>query len=210
LGSRDAAADLAADSEKITRVVAHRDFRTSFKLERVYWGLLERMAAARNQRLGALIAGIAASYTGNNLTAHLRAICVREAVREARTAEANATPDLASRLFDSCPAPGLLLGQSAEILTVNGALRRWLDDPRLIGLTFAEAFRVRAQPSFDHVWASMLKTGRTQTGIGAIYIRAGRVTAAEVTLVPAYLGRIDPPVIAWMASRGSRSAGTAG
>jgi predicted DNA-binding ribbon-helix-helix protein len=201
-----------------TRVVTHRGRRTSVRLEPVFWTVLERMAAAQGVRVGTLVGRLAESHAGGNLTAHLRTVCLLDAERRAADGWSDARAAGPGRLVQWAPSPALIVAGDTTILDQNTALERWLGQPSLIGQRLAEAFRVRTRKPLRELWAAMQSTGRPIAGLGVVRISAGRVQAAEATVVPTRPGtpaqddaQAGPApqagsAVVWLAVRGSRAA----
>jgi predicted DNA-binding ribbon-helix-helix protein len=109
------------------RIVQFQKRRFALRLESVFWQQLEKQAKRRNQRLGQLIAGLAETCNGVNLSSFVRGFCMVEAEKE------NARYRLAAGSFDlvdvlrASPSPALLLSHDRIIIETNPALHRWIE-----------------------------------------------------------------------------------
>ena len=89
------------------RIVQFHKRRYALRLESVFWQQLEKLAKRRNKRLGQLVAELADTCQGINLTSFIRGFCMVEAEKE------NAHYRLAAGSFDlldvlrASPAPVL-------------------------------------------------------------------------------------------------------
>jgi predicted DNA-binding ribbon-helix-helix protein len=198
-----------AAQDPVTRVVTYADRRTSVRLEQPFWDALERMAARQGVRVGTLIGRIDREFRGKNLTAHLRTVCLLDCERQIAQTRLAADTAQTTRLLRWSPAPGLVLGPDARILEQNEACDTWLAETHLVGQRFADAFRIRTRQAFRDLWQRMQSTGRPITGVGLIRIAAGRVHAAEATVVPTPTegaGETGPAFV-WIAVRQTRRHG---
>ena len=101
---------VAAQAPK-PRVVQHQHRRYSIRLEAVFWKFLDYLAARQGVRLGRYIAGLAASYGGNNLSSYLRVVCMLEAERSVAEAALDPTRDSLLALVRDCPSPGVIISR---------------------------------------------------------------------------------------------------
>lgn len=171
-----------------TRVVTHCGRRTSVRLEPLFWTVLERMAADQGVRVGTLIGRLSENRGGGNLTAHLRAVCLLDAERRNAARWIDSRAAETGKLVQWAPSPALIVADDTTILDQNLALDSWLGQPSLIGQRLADAFRVRTRKPLRELWAAMKSSGRPIAGLGVVRISAGRVQAAEATVVPTYSG----------------------
>jgi predicted DNA-binding ribbon-helix-helix protein len=187
-----------------TRVVTHEGQRTSVRLEPAFWRVLEEMAADQGVRVGRLIGRLADGRPTGNLTAHLRTVCLLEAQRRRATGQLDDRWGDVSKLIHWAPTPALIAAGDTTILDQNPALDTWLGQPSLIGLTLTDAFRVRSRKPLRELWTTMQESGRPIAGLGLVRISAGRVQAAEATVVPTDRAADTRPAVVWLAVRGSR------
>jgi len=183
---------VAAQAPK-PRVVQHRGRRYSIRLETVFWKFLDHLAARHDMRLGRYIAGLAASYGGNNLSSYLRVVCMLESDR--RVAEAVLDPSRGSllALVRDCPSPGVILSRSRTILDYNTAFARWLGpgSQGLVGSDLTDVLQVRTSRSLTDVWSDMIAGTQGAVKAQVLRVSPGRVSAAHAAIVPLRRGGED-------------------
>ena len=183
---------VAAQAPK-PRVVQHRGRRYSIRLEAIFWTFLDYLAARHGLRLGRYIAGLAATYRGNNLSSYLRVVCMLEAER--RLAERVLEPgrDSLLALVRDCPSPGVVLSRSRTILGYNTAFARWLGPgPRVLaGSALTDVLQVRTAASLNEVWADMIAGAQGTAKAHVLRISPGLASAAQATIVPLRTGLED-------------------
>jgi predicted DNA-binding ribbon-helix-helix protein len=108
------------------RILQHAGKRYAVRLEEIFWESLDALARRRHIRLGALVAGLAATYNGVNFSSYLRAYALAEARRDLVRHEASLSPFDLVDIVRNCPAPGLLIQQDRTIIDANAALLQWL------------------------------------------------------------------------------------
>jgi predicted DNA-binding ribbon-helix-helix protein len=109
------------------RVFRRGEERRAFRLERVFWNLLEQAAAARSQKLRDLVFSlIDREPDAKNLASSLRTAGAKWASeRNAALSEtAGAQPALV--LFHACPSPGLVIGEDRRIVAFNIAMQNFI------------------------------------------------------------------------------------
>lgn len=143
------------------RIVQHQKRRYALRLEMVFWQQLERLAKKRNQRLGQLVANLAAACDTANVSSFIRGYCMVEAEREnARYRLTAGNFDLVDVLRGS-PSPAMLLTDDRNIIEVNPALLRWVESvphdklPVLTQQKFDDVFEPRIGRSLDETVALM-------------------------------------------------------
>jgi predicted DNA-binding ribbon-helix-helix protein len=168
------------------RVVQHRGRRYSIRLETVFWKFLDDLAARRGVRLGRYVAGLAASYGGNNLSSYLRVVCMLEAERRLAEAVLDPTRDSLLALVRDCPSPGVIVSRSRTILGYNTAFARWLGPgPQVLaGSELTDVLQVRTVRSLNEVWTDMITGAQGTLKAHVLRVSPGRVSAAQATIVP--------------------------
>lgn len=186
--NKDPSYQLAWESPK-TRIVQYNKRRYALRLERVYWDQLEQLADKRGQRLGRIVADLAAHYTGVNLSSYLRSFCMAEAQRDlARYRLTAGAFDLVS-LLRGCPAPAILLDEKRTILDTNQALLSWLGNPppALRQAFFDTLFQPRVTRPLDETFRLMQEKKLQRTQIHVTFTNAQgqtRSTQATLTALP--------------------------
>ena len=106
------------------RVFRRGEERRAFRLERVFWELLEQAAAAKSQKLRELVFSlIDQEPDAKNLASSLRTAGAKWASeRNAALAESVGTQS-AIVLFHACPSPGLIIGEDRRIVAFNIAMQ---------------------------------------------------------------------------------------
>ncbi len=168
------------------RVVQHQGRRYSIRLETVFWKFLEHLAARHGVRLGRYIAGLAASYGGNNLSSYLRVVCMLEAERSVAEAALDPNRDSLLALVRDCPSPGVVVSRNRTILGYNTAFAYWLGpDPRVLaGSDLTDVLQVRTARSLNEVWSDMVVGALGTVKAHVLRVSPGRVSAAQATIVP--------------------------
>lgn len=190
------------------RIVQHAHRRYSIRLEPVFWKFLEFLAQRQGIRLGRYIASLATAYSGNNLSSHLRVVCMLEAERAAAQARLVPTRDSLLELVRASPSPGLVVARSRTILAANAPFAAWLgpDGPDPAGRELGDIVQVRTTRSFTALWADMV-AGRQKTfKAHVLHVRPGRVAAAQASLVPLRARAGDAfHVVIWLEARPPRA-----
>jgi predicted DNA-binding ribbon-helix-helix protein len=106
------------------RVFRRDDERKAFRLERVFWDLLEQAASAKGQKLRDLIFSVIdREPDSKNLASSLRSAAAKWAnERHAALAESGGAQS-AIVLFHACPAPGIIIGEDRRIVAFNIAMQ---------------------------------------------------------------------------------------
>jgi predicted DNA-binding ribbon-helix-helix protein len=106
------------------RVFRRDDERKAFRLERVFWDLLEQAASAKGQKLRDLVFSVIdREPDAKNLASSLRSAAAKWAnERHAALAESGGTQS-AIVLFHACPAPGIIIGEDRRIVAFNIAMQ---------------------------------------------------------------------------------------
>jgi len=127
----DAAARHEA-AESQFRVFRRGEERRAFRLEPVFWELLEQAAAAKGQKLRDLVfLLIDQEPDAKNLASSLRTAGAKWAeARNTALAESAGTQS-AIVLFHACPSPGLIIGEDRRIVAFNIAMQNFISSRRL-------------------------------------------------------------------------------
>lgn len=200
---------LFAEQPAVPRIVQYRQRRYSIRMEKIFWQFLEHIAREHNTKLGRLVAVLAESATGKNLTSHIRAFCMFQAEQMvARLATAAGRAHVGA-LVSSCPAPGLVLSRDRRIVLVNDALSAWLGDnhPVLVGAELTGIFQIRTQRPLNEMWMGLVSGNVPRCQAKFVYVAPGRVLAAEARLMGYHSRRRDGfACIAWLAPPGMMPA----
>jgi predicted DNA-binding ribbon-helix-helix protein len=167
------------------RIVQHDHRRYSVRLEQIFWRTLERLASAREQRLGALIAALAETYNGNNFSSYLRTYCIVELER------ARVASDLAARgtgiveALSACPSPGIMLGPGRVVIAHNAAFAGWLgpDHAPVLEAPLNAHFQLRPAPALGQAEEAAAAGQAFEAKIQLVYTAPGRVSLAPGRLV---------------------------
>jgi predicted DNA-binding ribbon-helix-helix protein len=121
----DAAGSETADFQ--FRVFRRGDERRAFRLERVFWELLEQAASAKGQRLRDLVFSlIDQEPDAKNLASSLRTAGAKWANdRHAALMDA-APPSSGLVMFHACPSPGIIIGEDRRIVAFNTAMQKFI------------------------------------------------------------------------------------
>jgi predicted DNA-binding ribbon-helix-helix protein len=108
------------------RVFRRDDERKAFRLERVFWDLLEQAAAAKGQKLRDLVFSVIDNEPdAKNLASSLRTSAAKWAnERHAALAESGGGPGIV--LFHACPSPGIVIGEDRRIVAFNVAMQSFI------------------------------------------------------------------------------------
>jgi predicted DNA-binding ribbon-helix-helix protein len=109
------------------RVFRRGEERKAFRLEHVFWDLLEQAACAKGQKLRDLVFFlIDQEPDAKNLASCLRTAAARWASeRHAALAVSEGTQS-GLVLFHACPSPGIVIGEDRRIVTFNIAMQRFI------------------------------------------------------------------------------------
>lgn len=110
------------------RVFRRDDERKAFRLERVFWDLLEQAAAAKGQKLRDLVFSVIDHELGSkNLASSLRTSAAKWAnERHAALAESGGGGQSGMVLFHACPSPGIVIGEDRRIVAFNIAMQTFI------------------------------------------------------------------------------------
>ena len=191
------------------RIVQHDRRRYSIRLENAFWKVLEQLARRHGLRLGRYIAGLAAAYSGNNLSSYLRVVCMLESERTLAEARLRPSRNSLLDLVGGCPSPGLVVSRARTIVAYNRAFAGWLGPgPQLLaGADLTEAIQVRTARSFNEIWAEMVDGRQGTIKAHVLHVRPGKVRAAQATLVPLRAEAEDSfHVVVWLEVKRARGA----
>ncbi len=176
---------VAAQAPK-PRIVQYNKRRYSIRLESVFWQFLEILSEQRRVRLGRFIAGLANSYSGNNLSSYLRVVCMLEAERAVARAKLRPTDNSLLGIIEACPTPGIVISRTRTIIAYNDAFSEWMgpNHANLAGLELTSALQVRAPRSLSDIWSDMIAGIQPAVQAHVLHVTPGRVNAAQATIVP--------------------------
>ena len=176
-----------------TRTLQFRGRRTSVRLENVFWEYLDQKVRQQGIRLGTMIGRLAQDFPGGNLSSHLRAACMLDALQaagapaarmaSARQNDPQATT--ATEAFHLTPAPGLLVSDAGTVLEANTTLLDWLRRPKegIQGASLGSLLRLQQGQSFERYWEGLRSTRTPSSSRMALVTLPGRLAAAEITMV---------------------------
>ena len=109
------------------RVFRRDDERKAFRLERVFWDLLEQAAAAKGQKLKDLVFSVIDHEPdAKNLASSLRTSAAKWA-NDRQTALAESGNNQSGLvLFHACPSPGIVIGEDRRIVAFNIAMQTFI------------------------------------------------------------------------------------
>jgi predicted DNA-binding ribbon-helix-helix protein len=155
LPASDDAAAPAETADFQFRVFRRGDERRAFRLEHVFWELLEQAASAKGQKLRELVfTVIGQEPDAKNLASSLRTAAAKWAnERHAALAESS---DAQSGLilFHACPSPGIVIGEDRRIVAFNTAMQRFIAGRRPHAL---KSDMVNARFAFELPVAQIIK-----------------------------------------------------
>lgn len=123
----------AAESQ--FRVFRRGEERRAFRLEPVFWELLEQAAAAKGQKLRDLVFSlIDREPDAKNLASSLRTAGAKWAEERNAALAESASTQSAIVLFHACPSPGIVIGEDRAIVAFNIAMQNFIAGRRLHGL----------------------------------------------------------------------------
>ncbi len=168
-------------SQPQPRIVQHKKRRYALRLESIFWKQLEQLAFRRRLRIGQLVADLAESSQGPNLSSYIRGFCMVEAERDAtRLRLSSGSFDLLD-ILKGAPAPALLLSDARLIIDVNQALFDWAgpDVPVLRQQKFDAVFEPRVMRPLDETVELMRRGELKRTQLQLNY--QGRSVSATLT-----------------------------
>jgi predicted DNA-binding ribbon-helix-helix protein len=117
----------AESAESQFRVFRRGEERRAFRLEHVFWDLLEQAASAKSQKLRDLVFSlIDQEPDAKNLASSLRTAAARWVKdSHAALAETAGTPS-GLVLFHACPSPGIIIGEDRRIVAFNIAMQHFI------------------------------------------------------------------------------------
>src|SRR5689334_8276137 len=125
----------AQDAESQFRVFRRGEERRAFRLEPVFWDLLEQAAAAKGQKLRDLVfALIDQEPDAKNLASSLRTASAKWAEQRNAALADSAGTQSGIVLFHACPSPGLIIGEDRRIVAFNIAMQNFIAARRLHAL----------------------------------------------------------------------------
>lgn len=113
------------------RVFRRGEERRAFRLERVFWELLEQAAAAKRQKLRELVFSlIDQEPDGKNLASSLRTAGAKWASERNAALAQSAGAQSGLVLFHACPSPGIVIGEDRRIVAFNIAMQNFIASRR--------------------------------------------------------------------------------
>ena len=109
------------------RVFRRDDERKAFRLERVFWDLLEQAAAARGQKLRDLVFSVIDHEPdAKNLASSLRTSAAKWANERHAVLADSGGGQSGIVLFHACPSPGIIIGEDRRIVAFNIAMQSFI------------------------------------------------------------------------------------
>jgi predicted DNA-binding ribbon-helix-helix protein len=109
------------------RVFRRGGERRAFRLERVFWDLLEQAAAAKGQKLRELVFSLIDQESdAKNLASSLRTAGAKWASGRNTALTASTGPQAGLVLFHACPSPGIVIGEDRRIVAFNIAMQNFI------------------------------------------------------------------------------------
>src|SRR6266567_4628315 len=193
------------------RIVQAQGRRYSLKLERSFWRTLTEIAAAKHKRVSQVVAEIAARSTPRSLSSEIRVYCLDELRQRDLERHLATTRSSLLSITRACPAPGMLISESLEILHMNQGFLAWLGEAgsRLVASEqpVLAHFRFRAKRSLEENWALFRSGQATPEVVRLVHVSAGRVLSVNALLAPVFLGeRSNFVCLLWLIRSSERSA----
>jgi predicted DNA-binding ribbon-helix-helix protein len=114
-------------SEFQFRVFRRGEERRAFRLERVFWDLLEQAAASKGQKLRELVFSlIDQEPDAKNLASSLRSAGAKWASERNAALKDSAGAPAGLVLFHACPSPGIVIGEDRRIVAFNIAMQNFI------------------------------------------------------------------------------------
>lgn len=109
------------------RVFRRDNERKAFRLERVFWDLLEQAAAAKGQKLKDLVFSVIDHEPdAKNLASSLRSSAAKWANERHAALVESAGGQSGIVLFHACPSPGIVIGEDRRIVAFNIAMQSFI------------------------------------------------------------------------------------
>lgn len=125
--SDDAGGPPAETADFQFRVFRRGEERRAFRLERVFWDLLEQAATAKGQKLRDLVFSlIDQEPDAKNLASSLRTAGAKWASERNTALSESAGAQSGLVLFHACPSPGIVIGEDRRIVAFNIAMQNFI------------------------------------------------------------------------------------
>jgi predicted DNA-binding ribbon-helix-helix protein len=109
------------------RVFRRGSERRAFRLERVFWQLLDEAASAKSQKLRDFVFAIIDSEPdAKNHSSSLRTAVARWLSERLIALSEKAPSDSGIVLFRACPSPGMIIGEDRRIVAFNIAMQSFI------------------------------------------------------------------------------------
>lgn len=119
------------DKEHQFKVLRRGEERRGFRLEPVFWDLLQTLAGDRGKKLRDLIYEIVDAHPDStNYSSKLRTIAAEALAAKLQAVEKANARTSSLVVFLSSPAPGIILGEGREIVSYNKAMVDFVQAPR--------------------------------------------------------------------------------
>jgi predicted DNA-binding ribbon-helix-helix protein len=166
------------------RVVSIGGERKAFRLEAIYWTVMDMIARRNRRTLSAEIAATLARIGGRaNQSAHLRARCAADLLDLLELAEARSATPSWRAVIDGMPQPAFVMTRGLRVLQANAAMRRLLEErglaldgaasPIMLEAPPALAERVRSETGAVGVCNAVLRDGVRRCVLRTRIVSAG-------------------------------------
>ena len=109
------------------RVFRRGDERRAFRLEHVFWELLEQASSAKGQKLRDLVFSVIDQEPdAKNLASLLRTAAAKWANERHAALADSAGSQSGLILFHACPSPGIVIAEDRRIVAFNSAMQRFI------------------------------------------------------------------------------------
>jgi predicted DNA-binding ribbon-helix-helix protein len=176
------------------RILRHRGERKVFRLEEVYWALLERAAKDRGLRLSEYVHRALAGREDSNQAAALRVLATRWLLSKHDDLQATVASDRLLRMLQVAPAPCFAVGANRSLVAYNQAFAEIVRSSAGSGAQAVDVASARfsLDPSLQRLFEVLGKGDQLSVTCGYV-IQVGdrrRTGRARVMLLPGNNSRI--------------------
>ncbi len=157
------------------RILNRQSWRGSFRLEEVFWSILEEAAEAEGRRLNEYVHDLlAAAPDGANKSSHLRAHAAKWQRNRAR--EVIGMPPALSNAVAACPLPCFVMGRDKRIRLFNKGFIDFLRGPEAdVAALSGQGPRMTFQMPLTDIIAALRKGTGKVVDCGLRAVVAGRM-----------------------------------
>ena len=197
-----------------TKTLQFRGWRTSIRLEGIFWEVLQALAHEQKSQLGPMVGSIASRYEGGNLSSYLRAACMLAVFKRLKTdtrSETGAFETDIIGMLQSAPSPGALVSSKSTIIDINLPMEDLLRLPRhtVVGEELGNYIRLSGGGSFNRFWGGLKRTISTHLERTVLLITPGRLSTFQMRSLR--LGaeeESDPLFVIWLSNTESTADGS--